>query len=126
MKALRRERNNYLIPGIRSSPFIRSQYDILEQDPDARASRQHTDETATAPDGMVFEWMEYDLWQVPSEQFRRNSVLPKIISRSVLSALALLKTEYDAIHTGEYQNRFLPSMAATDFLRYKSEQYLSF
>lgn len=99
-KALRRERNNYLIPGIRSSPYIRSQYDILERDPHSGEGPPQADETAAAPPGMVFEWMEYDLWQVPSERFRRNSVLPKVISRSVLSALALLKTQYDAIHTG--------------------------
>jgi len=99
-KALRRERNNYLIPGMRSSPYIRSQYNILERDPHSGEDPPQADETATAPPGMVFEWMEYDLWQVPSEQFRRNSVLPKVISRSVLSALALLKTQYDAIDTG--------------------------
>lgn len=99
-KALRRERNNYLIPGIRSSPYIRSQYDIIDRDPDSGKNLPHADETATAPGAMVFEYMEYDLWQVPSERFRQNSVLPKVIARSVLSALALLRTQYDAIHTG--------------------------
>lgn len=99
-KALRRERNNYIIPGIRSSPYIRSQYDILECDTPSSEDPPPADVTATAPPGMVFEWMDHDLWQVPSERFRQNSVLPKVISRSVLSALALLKTQYDAIHTG--------------------------
>ena len=99
-KALRRERNNYLIPGIRSSPYIRSQYDILQRDSDFVEVHPQADETATAPLGMVFEWMEYDLWQVPSGRFRQDSVLPKIIARSVLSALAVLKTQYNAIHTG--------------------------
>jgi len=101
-KALRRERNNYLIPGIRSSPYIRSQYDILERDLHSSEDPPQADETATAPPGMVFKWMEYDLWQVPSKRFRRNSVLPKVISRSVLSALAPLKTQYNAIHTGRH------------------------
>ena len=99
-KALRRERNNYLIPGIRSSPYIRKQYDILECDSGLDTDLPQADETDTAPPGMVFEWMDYDLWHVPSERFRQDSVLPKVISRSVLSALALLKTQYDAIHTG--------------------------
>ena len=99
-KALRRERNNYLIPGIRSSPYIRSQYDVLQYGSHSFEDPPQADETATAPPGLVFEWMEYDLWQVPSERFREDSVLPKVISRSVLSALALLKTRYDAIHTG--------------------------
>ena len=97
---LRRERINYLIPGIRSSPYIRRQYDILKRDSDFVEDHRQADETATAPLGMVFEWMEYDLWHVPSERFRQDSVLPKAIARSVLSALALFKTQYNAIHTG--------------------------
>ena len=52
-KALRRERNTYLIPGIRSSPYIRSQYDILERDPHSGEERPQVDETASAPAGMV-------------------------------------------------------------------------
>lgn len=96
-KALRRERNNYLIPGIRSSQYIRSHWDIL--DAFSSDDRAQADETVTAPPGMVFEWMEYDLWQVSSERYRQDSILPKVIARSVLSALALLKTQYDAIHT---------------------------
>lgn len=91
-KGLRRERINYLIPGIRSSPYIRSQYDVFERDLSCREDSLQVDETATAPPGMVFEWMDYDLWKVPSERFRQNSILPKVISKSVLSALALLKT----------------------------------
>lgn len=103
-KALRRERNNYLIPGIRSSPYIRSHWDILE--PYSSDDTAQADEMATAPPGMVFEWMEYDLWQVSSERYRQDSILPKVIARSVLSALALLKTQYDAIHTGAWQPVF--------------------
>lgn len=45
--------------------------------------------------------MDHDLRSVPSHQFRENSNLPKIIAKSVLSALAILKTEYNAIHSGE-------------------------
>jgi len=77
-KALRRERNNYLIPGIRSSPYIRSQYDIIDRDVGSDKKLPLEDETAIAPDGMVFEWMEYDLWHVPSERFRENSVLLRL------------------------------------------------
>lgn len=98
-KALRRERNNYLIPGIRSNPYIRSQYDILECDPPSSEDPPPADVTATALPGM-----DHDLWQVPSERFRQNSILPKVISRSILSALALLKIQYDAIHTGWQMN----------------------
>ncbi|KAL8935218.1 MAG: hypothetical protein Q9211_004817 [Gyalolechia sp. 1 TL-2023] len=48
-KDLRRERNNYLIPGLRSSPYIRTQYDILERDPHSGGDPPQADETATAP-----------------------------------------------------------------------------
>ena len=59
--SLTRERNNYLIPGIRSSPYIRSHYDILEGDPQSGEESPQADWTDTAPPGMVFEWMEGDL-----------------------------------------------------------------
>jgi hypothetical protein len=48
------------------------------------------------------EWMENDLAGVASDDFRENSDLPVIIAKSVLSALAILKTQYKGIHTGEY------------------------
>jgi len=56
-KALRREQNNYLIRAIRSSPYIRTQYNIIERDVDEGGSPPQVDFTATAPPGMVFEWM---------------------------------------------------------------------
>lgn len=59
-----------LIPGIRSSPYIRSQYDILECDSPSSEDPPPADVTATAPPGMFFEWMDHHLWQVPSERFR--------------------------------------------------------
>jgi len=52
------------------------------------------------PPCLVFEWMETVLWKVRSDPFRQNSVLPQVIAKSVLCALALFKAEYDAIHTG--------------------------
>jgi len=101
-QALRRERNCYLIPGVRSSPYIRRQYDILQPfDGSDYRLLSPEDDMAVAPPGLVLEWMDYDLWDVPSERFRQTSNLPRIICRSILSALALLKTEYDMIHTGE-------------------------
>lgn len=62
-KALRRERNNYLIPGIRSSAYVRRQVDILQSDLDfgGESVPRAEDEMASAPAGMVFEWMEWDL-----------------------------------------------------------------
>jgi len=50
---------------------------------------------------IVFEWMEHSLRTLPSDQFRESSNLPRVIAKSVVSALALLKTKYGAIHTGK-------------------------
>lgn len=99
-KTLRRERNNHCIPGIRTSPYIRSQYDVVEDETDLDQPVSPRDYYDTFPAGLVFELMETDLWRVPSAPFRQNSFLPKVISRSVLSALVLLKTKHDSIHMG--------------------------
>jgi hypothetical protein len=40
---------------------------------------------------LILEWMDTDLWHVPPKQFRNNSKLPKVICRSVLSALAIFR-----------------------------------
>ena len=95
---LRRERDNYNLPAVTSCQYIRTLYDVVGQDVDA------VQNSGTAADDalcLVFKWMEHELQTVPSDEFRQNSNLPKIIARSVLSALALLKTEYNAVHTGE-------------------------
>jgi hypothetical protein len=59
--ALRREQNNYLVPGIRSSPYIRSQYDIFESKSDSKEKLTLNEIMETIPAGMVFGWMKYDL-----------------------------------------------------------------
>lgn len=48
---------------------------------------------------MVFEWMDTDLWQLPSEPFRAGSKLPRIVARSVLEALLVLD-ELTGVHSG--------------------------
>ena len=74
-------------------------YDVIGQDGDDVQVNRETaaDDTLC----LVFEWMDHELRTVPSHQHRQNPNLPKIIAKSVLSALALLKTEYNAVHTGE-------------------------
>lgn len=96
---LQRERNNYRLPAVASCQHIRSLYDVIGPDEDDGLSE--STRTIEDPLCMVFEWMEHDLRTVPSEQFRQNSNLPKVIAGSVLSVLALLKTQYGAVHTGE-------------------------
>lgn len=96
---LKREHNNYKLPAIASCQHIRALQDlILEEDVTQEGNASRTE----YPCCMVFEWMDYDLRSVPSDKFRENSILPKIIARSVLSTLALLNTQYNAIHTGEW------------------------
>ncbi len=96
---LKRERSNYKLPAIITCQYIRTLYDVVG--PDGDDAQVESASMTEDPPCMVFEWMEHDLRTVPSDQFRQNSYLPKIIAKSVLSALVLLKTQYGAVHTGE-------------------------
>lgn len=96
---LKRERNNYKLPAIILCQYIRTLYDVVG--PDEDVAQVDSESMTEDPPCMVFEWMEHDLRTVPSDQFRQNSNLPKIIAKSVLSALVILKTQYGAVHTGE-------------------------
>lgn len=103
--ALKREYNNYKIPDIASSPYIRTLYDAVGSfEEDVRQG----DAAAEDPLCLVFEWMETDLQSLPSHQYRRDSRLPKIISKSVLSALDIFK-RYNATHTGKF---LLPAVSS--------------
>jgi len=42
---------------------------------------------------MVFEWMDTDLWQLPSKRFRSRPQLPRIVARSILEALVVMNSE---------------------------------
>ena len=94
---LDREYHNYKMPDIASCPYIRNLIDIIPNSDDACGANASS---ATEIPPLVFEWMEQDLRTVLSVEFRENSDLPKLIAKSVLSALALLKTRYSAIHSG--------------------------
>lgn len=102
---LKRERGNYRLLAVASCQYIRSLYDVVG--PDGDDVQVKNTSTTEDPLCMVFEWMEHDLRTVPSDQFRQNSNLPKIIAKSVLSALALLKSQANAVHTGERLVSFL-------------------
>lgn len=101
---LKRERRNHRLPAIASCKYIRTLHDVVGPDEDDVPVENET--TTEDPLCMVFEWMEHDLRTVPSEHFRQNSNLPKIITHSAMSALALLKSQYSAIHTGERLGSF--------------------
>ncbi|RDL42155.1 uncharacterized protein BP5553_02134 [Venustampulla echinocandica] len=83
--ALKREYNNYKIPDIASSPYIRTLYNALGSfEEDVR----QCDAAAEDPLCLVFECLETDLQSLSSHQYRRDSRLPKIISKSVLYSTA--------------------------------------
>lgn len=96
---LKRERNNYRLPTIASCQNFRALYDTVGPEDCAQGD---TTSTTGDPSCLVFEWMEHDLRTVPSHKFRGDCILPKIIAKSILSALAFLKTEFNAVHTGGY------------------------
>ncbi len=96
---LKRELGNHKLGAIASCQYIRTLYDVVG--PEAGTAPVETTSTFEDPLCLVFEWMEYDLRTVPSGRFRENSNLPRIIAKSVLSALALVKSQYKGMHTGE-------------------------
>lgn len=95
---LDREHHSHQHPTIKSSPYIRRLQDVIGTF--GAGDEEEKAESEDAP-CLVFEWMENVLWKVRSDAFRQNLILPKVIAKSVLSALNLLDTEYDAIHSGQ-------------------------
>ncbi|KAJ9226789.1 hypothetical protein DTO027B5_1875 [Paecilomyces variotii] len=93
---LKREQNNYRIPAITSCKYIRQLCDVIS--PGSEELSTEKADSAVNSLCLVFEWMDHDLRTVPSFEFRSNSDLPKIISKAVLSALALL-SQLNAVHT---------------------------
>ena len=94
------ERRSYCLTDIQHSLFFRRCLELL--DPRDIAESKGPDQMDGTADSenqcMTFEWMDNFLWQIPSAPYRSDSELPNVIARSVLSALALLKRELDAIH----------------------------
>lgn len=94
---LKREHGNYRLPTIAGCQYLRPLYDVVGPEDHTHWSNM----PATGdPPCMVFEWMEHDLRTVPSDEFRENSILAKIIAKSILSTLAHIKTQFNGIHTG--------------------------
>ena len=67
-----------------------------------------TTESPQQPQCMVFEWMDTDLWQLPSGPFRSGSQLPRIVARSILEALAVTDGE-QGVHTDVNPNNLFLS-----------------
>ncbi len=99
--ALVREYEIYVGPGpVKTNPFIRKLHDVVGQwEMVEGRGRAGFDKTSEDPPCLVFEWMEHVLWKVRAEPYRENSVLPKVIARSVLEALDITASA-NAMHTG--------------------------
>ncbi|GIK02900.1 hypothetical protein Aspvir_006963 [Aspergillus viridinutans] len=93
---LRREWNNYRIPAIATSKYIRELCDVISSNKEEQRAVEADPEADTLY--LVFEWMDHALRTVPPFGYQINSDLPKVISKAVLSALALL-TQLNAVHT---------------------------
>lgn len=98
-----RERQYYAADSINQSPYIRSLVEVIGHDePIADASPQ--------PQCMVYEWMDTDLWQLPSKPFRSGSPLPRTVARSVLNALTVFD-KVDGVHCDVNPNNIFVSGA---------------
>ena len=88
-------------PGpVKINPFIRRLRDVVGQwEMVEERGCAGFDKTSKHPPCLVFEWMEHVLGNVRSEPYRKKSVLPKTIARSVLEALDILASA-NAMHTG--------------------------
>ncbi len=97
---LKRELFTHRLPAIASCQYIRSLYDVIGPEEDSAGVENIS--TIKDPLCLVLEWMEHDLRTVRSDHFRQNSALPKITTKPVLSALALMKLQYSRMHTGQF------------------------
>ena len=100
-----RERGCYERDGIARSPHIRALLDLIGHD----ESEPHTSD-ASRPQCMVFEWMDTDLWQLPSGGLRPGSQVPRIVAKSVLEALAVVD-DLKGVHTDVNPNNVFVSGA---------------
>ncbi|KAF2968974.1 hypothetical protein GQX73_g4613 [Xylaria multiplex] len=106
---LHREFTNYRIPEIGQSPYIRRLHEAIgpffyrsfqANEPPEHIDHQHY---------LIFEWMDIDLWQTPSQPFRgEGSRFPKLVSRSILEALDVFR-KLGKAHTDINPNNILIS-----------------
>ncbi len=121
--ALAREYEIYEGPGpVKSSPFIRKLHDVIGPwEMVEGRGRAGFDKSSEDPPCLVFEWMEHVLWNVRAEHYRHDSLLPKMIARSVLEALDLFASA-NAIHTGKLPLQGRSS--GVDNVRCESKQHI--
>lgn len=84
-----REAEGHEFDCIRNSPFIRRLYEAVDNGTDKC---------------MVLEWMDQDLWSLRHQKLPLDSPFPKIVARSILSALATFSDmdgQIPTVHTGK-------------------------
>lgn len=91
---LKWEHQCYQNPAIRASQRLRAFYDAINV---------HESSVPESSYCLAFEWMDCTLKDLTSEAHRRNLVLHKSISKAVLEALDVLKSQH-LVHTGIYYN----------------------
>ncbi|KAI1130452.1 kinase-like domain-containing protein [Nemania abortiva] len=106
---LHREFSNYQIPEISRSPYIRRLHEAIgpffyrpywRNEPPEHINHQHY---------LIFEWMDADLWHVPSRPYRGGgSKLPRIVSKSILEALGIFR-KLGKAHTDINPNNIMVS-----------------
>jgi len=119
MDQYNRERRTYNVPSISKSPYIRALLDDISPNIDRKKVEADGGEdnspvvSGEQLQSMVFEWMDTDLWQLPSKPFRPSSVMPRIVARSVLEALVVLASE-DGVHADVNPNNIFVSNAESN------------
>ncbi|PYI07494.1 kinase-like protein [Aspergillus sclerotiicarbonarius CBS 121057] len=98
--ALQREYNNYQINGFASNRYIRTMYEAIGPIESSNSNKSPH---------LVFEYMETVLRKVPSYKFR-DTQLPRIVSKSVLSALKVMRSQR-MVHTDvNFNNVFISNL----------------
>ncbi|KAL5894811.1 hypothetical protein ACKVWC_000029 [Pyricularia oryzae] len=109
-RSLVREYQNYQIPDIAASPYVRQMHEAVGSFDDPGSNSKISAENQPC---LVFEWLDHCLWNVKSDKFRSDpALIPKLVARSVLSALATFE-RLGKVHTDINPNNILLSSTVT-------------
>ncbi|ELQ32385.1 hypothetical protein M0657_009907 [Pyricularia oryzae] len=108
--SLLREYQHYQIPNIAASPYIRQMYEAIGSFEDPGSNSKMTADNQPC---LVLEWLDHCLWNIKSDKFRSDpALIPKLVARSVLSALATFR-QLGKVHTDINPNNILLSSTVT-------------
>jgi len=98
-KDLRRELQQYDHADSNQCDYILTLYDFVDSDVDEPSDADEA--TDEVPFCLIFKWMEQNLKMTPPDPYREKSVLPKVVAKSILSALARINKEGGSVHTSK-------------------------